>query len=513
MRTLESTTVNLVVTDIRMPGRSGVELAVEIEKLHPDVLIAFMTGYSEYEALATAITLRPFGFLEKPFSPAALIDLAERARLQFAGSSAAAARTVQLETAVADKSRDLEFQTERLPAETEQLHGIVSCANFGLIAIDTNRTIHLVNAQALKLLAVGNELAHGCLGLPVQDILPAQHRSSFDELFSAISREPGVYRREAIIEANDSKVEIVAYPIKYRENITALVFIIHDITETEMLQRRLIQTAKLASIGELAAGVAHEINNPLGFVTSNCNTLQKYLVAVTSYIEEVEGVARTKNEPPSADACLRELRTRYDVDYIQEDAGELIRETLDGLARVSKIVRDLKTFARADSDSPQEGNVNNLLDDALNLVRNEIKYSLEVVRKYSTVPNITCYPSQLVQVFTNMFVNASQAIKGKGTLTIATVANERTLRVSIGDTGEGIAEKDLARIFDPFYTTKPPGKGTGMGLSISYGIIQKHGGTIRVSSVLGEGTEFTIDLPLQLPVVSCAPSPESQTGG
>jgi signal transduction histidine kinase len=493
---LKQSTVHIVVTDIRMPGLSGVQLAEAILEHSPHTLVIFMTGFSEYETLAQAIQLRPFGFLEKPFQPQELLDLLDKGYQQHRSQEQREEKAVTLEELVEAKTRDLEFQSERLLAEKELLHGIISNANFGLIAIDLSAQVHLINAFALDLLEVSDLGRISYLGAPLKEVLPANCWPTFSELFEDIQRSAGLYRRDFTNENNDTKLNVIAYPIRHREHVIAIVYIIHDMTETEMLQRRLLQSAKLASIGELAAGVAHEINNPLGFVSSNCNTLTTYLEKLTTYSGQVELKLMESNEACPVKGEVIGLKQAYDIEFITEDAKQLLKETLDGLARVSKIVKDLKTFARADSDTPQLCNLNALLDDSLNLVRNEIKYTLDVERQYGTIPELVCYPNQLVQVFTNIFLNAGQAVPKHGTLTITSGVAGKAIVVSIKDDGPGIPDKILARIFDPFFTTKPPGKGTGMGLSISYGIVAKHGGTIRALSEPGRGSEFLVTLPL-----------------
>jgi signal transduction histidine kinase len=408
--------------------------------------------------------------------------------------------TARLTDEVEKRTRDLEFRTQRLLAEKEMMHGIISNANFGLIAVDTANFVHLMNPYALSLIGRGADNYQTMIGTLLEDVMPPEVKGHFLKLFEQVITGDEDRRGTSTqaITIKDKRLDVIAYPITYRQQISAVVFIIHDVSDKELLQQRLMQTAKLASIGELAAGVAHEINNPIGFVTSNCNTLTDYMVSLEKYISGIEGLMQTGSNggaPSALSPACAELRTSLDVGYILEDVKSLLAETQDGLGRVSKIVRDLKTFARVDSDIPQTSQMNTLIDDALNLVRNETKYKLEIVRNFGAIPEIPCLPNQLVQVFTNLFINASHATKEKGTLTITTETADAEVRIKVRDTGGGIPEHILPRIFDPFFTTKEPGKGTGMGLSISFGIVERHGGTITVASRVGVGTEFTVSLP------------------
>ncbi len=499
---------SLVISDIRMPGVSGVQLADALCAKQSDTLIVLITGYAEPDVLSQALKQSPFGFLEKPFLPNQLVALVERAEKYWSDRFDSQEQGRLLEQQVSEKTKELEFKTDRLIAEKDLLHGIVNDANFGLMAFDTSGQTHLLNRLACELLAIDESLYAQYHGFPYRDLLPKECYDALTPLLDETRKTNGLETAEFMNPLNDRHLSVIGYPIIRHSRVTALVLVVHDVTEKETLQRRLLQSQKLASIGELAAGVAHEINNPLGFVMSNCNSLSGYVDTLKDYISLLEGACSSTAAPNTPIGTqVTQAKSEMDIPFIQEDMSELLAETLDGLDRVSKIVRDLKSFARADNDTAERCEINDLIDNALNLARNEIKYNLEIVKNFAPLPAVSGFPSQLVQVFTNMFVNASHAAKAKGTLTITTSATDRVIRISIADNGEGISEKDLSRIFDPFFTTKPPGKGTGMGLSISYGIIERHGGRILASSEVGVGTEFTIELPVKRPA-ECGQSAE-----
>ena len=258
-------------------------------------------------------------------------------------------------------------------------------------------------------------------------------------------------------------------------------------------QSQLLQSEKMASIGVLAAGVAHEINNPIGFVNSNLGTLQRYTTDMLRLIDAYE--QREPGLTPAERAELGQLKQEIDAAYLREDVGSLLAESLDGLERVKRIVRDLKDFSHVDSGGHQQANLETGLDSTLNVVWNELKYKIEVVKEYGGIPAIDCFPSQLNQVFMNLIVNAAHAIEERGKITLRTGFDEEVVWVEIEDTGKGIREEHLGRIFEPFFTTKPVGKGTGLGLSLSYGIVKKHGGQFDVRSEVGTGTVFKVVLP------------------
>jgi len=253
--------------------------------------------------------------------------------------------------------------------------------------------------------------------------------------------------------------------------------------QLQATQQQLLQSEKMASIGQLAAGVAHEINNPVGYVYSNLGTLQGYVGELLEVVRHLRG----KGEGPGP-AC--------DVEFMEEDIPQLMSETREGLDRVKKIVQDLKDFSRIDkSDDWEDANLVKGLESTLNIVQNEIKYKATVVKELAPLPDVPCLPTQLNQVFMNLLVNAAQAIASKGTITLRSGFDDARVWVEIGDDGCGMSAEVQGRIFEPFFTTKPVGKGTGLGLSVSYSIVRKHNGNIELDSAPGKGTTFRVVLP------------------
>ncbi len=271
-----------------------------------------------------------------------------------------------------------------------------------------------------------------------------------------------------------------------------------EIKERKQLEAQLIQSGKLASIGQLAAGIAHEINNPIAFVFSNFNTLETYFKNLIEMLNACEIAEQNVN---SADliAELEEVRERAELDFLKQDIPALMLESKDGLTRVSKIIQDLKDFSRCDTDQTWEwADLHLGIDSTINIIANELKYAADVIKEYGHLPKVECLPSQLNQVFMNLMVNAAHASgPRRGHITIRTGTQGDEVWIEIEDDGSGIPVDILPRIFDPFFTTKAIGKGTGLGLSMSYGIIQRHRGRIDVRTKFGEGTTFRVVLPIK----------------
>jgi signal transduction histidine kinase len=256
------------------------------------------------------------------------------------------------------------------------------------------------------------------------------------------------------------------------------------------LQAQLFQQEKMASIGQLAAGVAHEINNPMGFVISNLGTLEKYIARFDEYLGILDRTCGEALSQVSAE------RSRLKIDYLIQDTHLLLEECLGGAIRVKEIVQNLKSFSRIDQPGCHQTDINQCLESAITIAWNEIKYMAEIVKELSKLPPVTCNPQQINQVFLNLLKNAAQSIELPGAITLRSWCSADSVYVSVTDTGRGIPQENRSRIFEPFFTTKEVGKGTGLGLSISYDIIAKHGGEITVQSQVGIGSTFTVRLPV-----------------
>jgi two-component system, NtrC family, sensor kinase len=271
-----------------------------------------------------------------------------------------------------------------------------------------------------------------------------------------------------------------------------------EIEERKHLESQLVQSEKLASLGQLAAGVAHEINNPVGFISSNLSTLDGYFEQLQQMLDAYRQAEALLPAGEQRDQLMALAKT-LELDFLREDIPILIRESKDGIGRVVQIVKDLKNFSRVDTDQTwQWANLQQGIDSTLNIVASELKYKADVVKQYSPLPEIECLASQLNQVVMNLVVNAAQAMgPERGTITISNGVEGENVWLEVADNGCGIAPETVQKIFDPFFTTKPVGEGTGLGLSLSYGIVKKHGGDISVSSEPGKGTKFRVVIPIR----------------
>lgn len=344
----------------------------------------------------------------------------------------------------------------------------------------------VVGAVAL-LLVVLSFIASRVLLNPIYEVLNAIDRADFDKELLQI---PNTNETELglLSEAfNDLSERTFESQKALKGKIQELEKANNQIRDT---QAKLVHTAKMASLGQLVAGVAHELNNPIGFIYSNMTHLKDYSQKLIHLIDVAE------HQP----ATLPKEKEKADLDYIAKDLPKLISSCEDGARRTRDIVMGLRNFSRLEEAQIKQVDLHEGLETTLQLLSGELKNRIKIVKEFGRLPKVNCYPSQLNQVFMNVLSNAAQAIEDEGTiyLTTKTLPNDR-VEVSIRDTGKGMSKPTLEKIFDPFFTTKTLGRGTGLGLSISYGVVQNHGGEILVSSEAGKGTEFRIILPVHGP--------------
>ncbi|MEK7332610.1 MAG: ATP-binding protein, partial [Nitrospirota bacterium] len=269
---------------------------------------------------------------------------------------------------------------------------------------------------------------------------------------------------------------------------------------TEELRRAhagMLQQEKMAAIGQLAAGVAHEINNPLGFISSNINTFSKYVARLKDMVAFYNASLEDSRVPESVRKSSRQKWEELKLDFISSDIEDLIKQSLEGTERVKKIVSDLKGFSHIDEGTEAVVDINTEIDRTLNVLTHEIPEGAEIIKDYHPLPGFKCNPALVCQVFLNIILNAIQARKLTLKLFISTGYNNSRIAVRFSDNGRGIPEEIRSRIFEPFYTTKDVGKGTGMGLTAAYETITGYGGTIEVESRPEEGATFTITLPVK----------------
>jgi two-component system, NtrC family, sensor kinase len=403
-------------------------------------------------------------------------------------------------------------ERERLRRDARALRGtlenLVEAMESGLLVLDEEGRVTHANPAAERIL--GEE--HGALrGRPIADWLP-EGAAGVPLLAHALRAGTRVRGAEAVVVRRDGRyvpVGLSLAPLAAGGRRHGAVAIFQDLSELKQLQRQVLQSEKMASIGQLAAGVAHEINNPLGFVHANLFQMEEYLGDLRRLVEGAGALAEqaARHGGPALQAAAGEwnaLAGKLDAGFLLEDFAKAIRESLEGAERVRHIVQDLRSFAHRDDGEWVLADLNRCLDSTAHIVWTMMKHSVVLRKEYAALPPVRCLPLQLEQVFMNLLVNAYQAIEqraaeggGGGEIVLRTEADERRVRISVSDDGVGIPPAHLDRIFDPFFTTKEVGVGTGLGLSTSFDIVRRHGGAIRALDRPGGGTVFEVELPLQ----------------
>jgi two-component system, NtrC family, sensor kinase len=515
---LKNTHFDVVLLDLHLPDSSGLETLITLSKSQPRTSIVVTTGQGGEEMGLKAVANGAQDYLIK-------------------GEFDTQTLTKSIFYSIERKKAEEVLRSERNKAKK-----YLDVAGVLILVLDNGETIHRINKKGCEIL--------GCeeseiLGKNWCDLfVPPEQRKEVHSVLKGLMNgetDKFEYHENPVIAKSGKKRLIAWHNVSLwdeRKKINAVLSSGEDITERreaedklkktyeelekahrEMkgMQSQIIQSEKLASIGQLAAGVAHEMNTPVGFVASNFETLQKYFKKFKTLLEMHAELARMilTSDKEQLNAKLAEINkaaTDMKIGFVLEDIGALFEESKEGLTRVTKIIQNLRDFSRIDqAEAFDKFDLNHGIEATLIVARNAIKYHADVVTEFADIPHIPCNASQINQVFLNVLVNAAQAIESQhretnGSIRIKTYSDDTHVICKITDDGPGIPANVIEKIFDPFFTTKPAGKGTGLGLSVSYDIIvRKHKGELLVKSVVGKGTEFTIKLPIK-----AAPTVEKQ---
>ncbi len=507
---LKSTNFDVVLLDLHLPDSTGLETLTTLSKSQPRVSIIVTTGEGGEEMGLKAVASGAQDYLIK-------------------GEFDTQTLTKSIFYSIERKKAEEVLRVERNKAKK-----YLDVAGVLILVLDNGETVHRINKKGCEILGYDeNEI----LGKNWCDhFVPPEHKEEVNSVLKGLmSGETNKYEyHENPVLTKSGKQQLIAWHNvslwDETKKINAVLSSGEDITERreaedalrktyqelekvhrEMkgMQSQIVQSEKLASIGQLAAGVAHEMNTPVGFVASNFETLQKYFKKFKSLLEMHAELGRMiltadKAQQTAKLAEINKAATDMKIGFIIEDIGALFEESKEGLTRVTKIIQNLRDFSRIDqAEAFDEYDLNHGIEATLIVARNAIKYHADVVTEFSDIPPIPCNASQINQVFLNILVNAAQAIESQhretnGSIRIKTSSDDTHVICKIIDDGPGIAPENIEKVFDPFFTTKPAGKGTGLGLSVSYDIIaRKHKGELLVKSEVGKGTEFTIKLPIK----------------
>jgi signal transduction histidine kinase/DNA-binding response OmpR family regulator len=493
---------DIVISDFNLEEKTGAELLKKMKEIDESAVVILLAEESDMNEVRPAIRsgvkdvlIRPFkdGTLLKSIKDVINIRKEKRELKQY---------YQEHERYVDEITETLRLQKEALEREQERSQGIIREAHFGIVFLDgETEEVYMLNKRGIELFRLKEDYENKFLSKNFRTIFPEKVVERIEEIVSGVKQEKNVIDSGEFVD-EDVILRYVGYPVMIGEKVSSIVVTADDITEKKIMERQLLQSTRLAGIGELAAGVAHEINNPVAFVMSNTRMLEKYFSRINEVLkkyEEIEEELPYLENPQERKKKVEEvleLKKQLKIDKALKNVQEIMLENIDGLERVKKIVFDLKTFSHMDKTEMEEADINKIMTDTLNLVWNELKYKAEVVRELQDVPVIQCFPQQISQVFANILVNAAHAIPEKGIIEVRTYKETDGVVIEISDTGVGMDEETLKKIFNPFFSTKESDLGTGLGLSIVYRIIEKHNGTVDVESKAGKGTTFIIKLPV-----------------
>lgn len=508
----------VVFVDMRMPpGWDGLQTIEHIWQVDPEVQIVICTAFSDHSW--DEITKRFPGehrllLLKKPFDVVEVCQLASALVQKWHAEHTTRMTMHDLEEKVEARTSQIRHELderrrmeEALRASESEFAAIFETASDGIVIIDEDGTIVRCNSAIRKLTGkTADQLNGGSL----VSFMGADRKRSAEQIFLDLleSVEGGSAQELEILGAEEAGVPVLASASEFRvSDNRRFTVTMRDMTEHRQMQRELNQAQKLESIGQLAAGIAHEINTPMQCVSGNVEFLkscyERLFEVLDKYREYLDGPERSWQERKET---MERLTKECRYDHIRQQAPPAIEEAVDAVKKVIEIVRAMKAMSHPGTQEKVFTDVNDLIRSAVTISRNRWKYAAELELELEEgLPDVLALPAEINQVMLNLIVNAADAVLDKvgqngevlGTITIRTRRDGQGVHIEVEDTGCGMPEEVKRRIFDPFFTTKEVGKGTGQGLTITYdAIVKKHAGRISVETSPGEGSTFFVWLPL-----------------
>jgi len=477
---LSSESIDILLSDHSMPRISGSELLRRTSKISPTTIRVLFSGVADMTIAEEAFSkARAHGFLAKPFSGQHLRNVVR----EFLEQKSELYSAQQFPIAMVLRSK-------------HEIEAVFDSITDPTAVVDKNFTVVRAN-QAFADFA-GKSFKE-LLGKTCAETVPDFACPASVKALQTTFEEKRPCSRE--LNGKFGKVfKAYFFPVMESDGIENAVARFQDVSTEKDLEQQLLQSEKMASIGQLAAGIAHEINNPVGFILSNMNRLGEYGKILSKFGAEskeiLDLVRKGESDPIDAWKEHSEAWESAELDYILEDVAAIASECKEGAERIRTIVAGMRAFSHPDTAGFEYADLNEGIKSTLNIIWNELKYNCEIIAEYGDIPPVYCKQQQINQVVMNLLVNARQAIEGVGTICIRTWREGDRAFISVVDSGEGIAKENMSKLFDPFFTTKEVGKGTGLGLHIVAGIVKNHGGEIKVESSPGEGAAFILSLPI-----------------
>ncbi len=501
---LDQKDIEIVLCDIGLPGESGLDLTKYIAETYDNTIVIMLSASEDLETSQIAIENGAFGYLVKPVKASQL-----RISVLNALKNQTYQKVIQEQQSVIEEQKEeLAGVTFKLAEKEKQFNSIFENIHEGFYRTTMDGRLVMANPYVVKLL--GFESFNQIAGINISQFY--QNPDDRKKMLEKLEKDGSISAYEIKVKREDGSkgtLLVNSYLIKDHDgDFFGMEGTIVDITELKRLEAELSHAQKLESIGQLAAGIAHEINTPVQYIGDNTEFVKDAFEDLNQLVDQFKVLLESARKGMIDERLIRKIDETIentDIEFLAKEVPAAITQSLEGVERVSKIVRSMKEFSHPGSEEKTMTDINHAIENTVTVAKNEWKYVADLVLEFDeTLPKIPCNPGEINQVLLNMIINASHAIadvlgdhpEGKGKITVQTKNEKDHIDIVINDTGSGIPEKMQNKIFDPFFTTKEVGKGTGQGLAISHSVIvDKHKGKIKLASQKGKGTAFTITLP------------------